>query len=197
MPSEAQAPAAVRRVEGRAGVLVQPNIDTDQIIPARFLTTTERGALAEACFADWRKAGADNPVDAAIARGAPILFAAENFGCGSSREHAPWALVDAGFRAVVTPKAADIFKSNAAKNGLVVAEIGPEAWTALAERAEEDPDAEFAVDLESMTVTGGNLAASFALEPFARTCLMDGVDPLGFILAQSDAIQRFEAANGK
>jgi 3-isopropylmalate/(R)-2-methylmalate dehydratase small subunit len=197
MPSEIAGPEPVIRVEGRAALLAQPNIDTDQIIPARFLTTTERGALAAACFADWRISGPDNPIDEAIARGATLLLAAENFGCGSSREHAPWALHDAGFRAVVTPKAADIFKSNAAKNGLVVAEIGDAAWRALADRAADDPDAEFAVDLESLTVTGGDLSAPFSLEPFARTCLMEGVDPLGFILSQTEAIQRFEAANGK
>ncbi len=194
MPSEAFEP--VRRTAGTVLVLDRPNIDTDQIIPARFLTTTERGALAAACFADWRAAAPDNEIDAAMNRGASVILAAENFGCGSSREHAPWALRDAGFRAIVTPKAADIFKSNAAKNGLVVAEIDPDAWRRLAEAAVEDERFPVTIDLEALAVSGRDVRAAFEMEPFARTCLMEGTDPLGFILAQHEAVVRFEAAHG-
>jgi len=188
MPSK-----SVTRITSHTFTLREPNIDTDQIIPARFLTTTERGALAEACFHDWRfgddGAPNDHPLNARDPETARILVAGDNFGCGSSREHAPWALKDFGFDAVITSRAADIFKSNALKNGLVVCEVDEAAHAALLDRAGET----VSVDVIEQAVTYGNNQASFKLEPFARTCLIEGVDPMGYILSQSAAIARCEA----
>lgn len=182
----------VTTITARSFVISEPNIDTDQIIPARFLTTTERGALAEACFHDWRftpdGAPTDHPLNRVDRAEQRILIAGDNFGCGSSREHAPWALRDFGVEAVITSRAADIFKSNALKNALVVCEIDEAAHAALLDRE----DLEITVDVVTQTVTAGNITASFRLDPFARTCLIEGVDPLGYILNQSDAIARFE-----
>ena len=188
MPSE-----PITQIRSQVFTLREPNIDTDQIIPARFLTTTERGALAEACFHDWRfdddGRPSDHPLNARDPEAARILVAGDNFGCGSSREHAPWALRDFGFEAVITSRAADIFKSNALKNGLVVCEVDEAAHAALLDRAGDA----VTVDVIEQTVTYGNNKASFTLEPFARTCLIEGVDPMGYILSQSAAIARFEA----
>lgn len=184
----------ITEIRSRSFVLPEHNIDTDQIIPARFLATTERGALADACFRDWRFDEAGNPTDHPLnsvdTASHGVLIAGDNFGCGSSREHAPWALRDFGFRAVITTRAGDIFKANAANNGLVVAEIDADSHAALLERA----GGEVTVSLADMSVTSGNVRAGFALEPFARTCLIEGHDALGFILAREDAITRFEAA---
>ncbi|WP_429910726.1 3-isopropylmalate dehydratase small subunit [Glycocaulis sp.] len=182
----------ISEIRSRSFALQEHNIDTDQIIPARFLTTTERGALADACFRDWRFDGAgkptDHPLNAVETETHSVLIAGDNFGCGSSREHAPWALRDFGVRAVITTRAGDIFKANAANNGLVVAEIDAEAHAALLERTGE----EVTVSLADMSVTSGNVRAGFTLEPFARTCLIEGHDALGFLLAREDAITRFE-----
>lgn len=184
----------ITEIRSRSFALPGHNIDTDQIIPARFLTTTERGALADACFHDWRFDDAgkpkDHPLNSVDTATHSILVAGENFGCGSSREHAPWALRDFGVQAVITPRAGDIFKANAANNGLIVAEIDADSHAALLEREGE----EIFVSLADMSVTSGNVRASFALEPFARTCLVEGHDALGFILAREDAITRFEEA---
>lgn len=183
----------IRHIKSATFVLKEANIDTDQIIPARFLTTTGRDALADACFADWRfsegveKTG--HPLNTVDTSTHAILVAGDNFGCGSSREHAPWALRDFGFQAVITSRAADIFKSNALKNGLVVCEIEEAAHAALLDR----PGIDVEIDVEAQTVTAGDISARFTLEPFARTCLLEGVDPLGFILGQSDAIAAYEA----
>jgi 3-isopropylmalate/(R)-2-methylmalate dehydratase small subunit len=184
----------ITEIRSRSFALPGHNIDTDQIIPARFLTTTERGALADACFHDWRFDDAgkpnDHPLNSVDTTTHSILVAGENFGCGSSREHAPWALRDFGVQAVITPRAGDIFKANAANNGLIVAEIDADSHAALLEREGE----EIFVSLADMSVMSGNVRASFALEPFARTCLIEGHDALGFILAREDAITRFEEA---
>ncbi|MGY6531453.1 3-isopropylmalate dehydratase small subunit [Glycocaulis sp.] len=183
----------VRQIVSRSFALREHNIDTDQIIPARFLTVTERGSLGEACFRDWRfhadGSPKDHPLNRVDTQTHSILLAGDNFGCGSSREHAPWALWDFGVRAVITPRAGDIFRANAANNGLVVAEIDTAAHAALLEREGE----EIRVDLEDMSVTSGNVRASFSLEPFARVCLMEGNDALGYILARQEEIGRFEA----
>jgi len=182
----------IRTITSRSFIIKEPNIDTDQIIPARFLTTTERGSLANACFHDWRFTPdgevIDHPLNHIDPEGQTILIAGDNFGCGSSREHAPWALRDFGVRAVITSRAADIFKSNALKNGLVVCEIDEAAHAALLDR----DDLEITVDVVSQTITAGNIKAGFKLGPFARTCLIEGVDPLGFILNQQDAISAYE-----
>jgi 3-isopropylmalate/(R)-2-methylmalate dehydratase small subunit len=184
---------AITSVYSQIFTLPDGNIDTDQIIPARFLTMTERGALADTCFRDWRfdEDGRPNahPLNTRDRDAVRILVAGDNFGCGSSREHAPWALKDFGFDAVITSRAADIFKSNAAKNGLVVCEVDEASHAALLGRAGEIAE----VNVIEQTVTCGPVTASFKLEPFARTCLIEGVDPLGYILAQSDAIAAYEA----
>lgn len=182
----------ITRIKSRTFVLREANIDTDQIIPARFLTTTGRESLAEACFADWRRTDtgpANHPLATLDTSHSAILVAGDNFGCGSSREHAPWALKDFGFKAVVTSRAADIFKSNAWRNGLVVCEIDEAAHAALLDR----PGVEMEIDVETETVKAGDIEARFTLEPFARTCLLEGVDPLGFILSKADQIAAYEA----
>ncbi|HET9330917.1 MAG TPA: 3-isopropylmalate dehydratase small subunit [Steroidobacteraceae bacterium] len=178
----------------RTVVLPAANIDTDQIIPARFLTTTTRAGLGQQLFADWRydPAGVARPefvLNRPEAQGCRILVAGDNFGCGSSREHAPWALLDYGIRAVISTRFADIFASNALKNGLlpVVVPAATNQW--LLER----PGAELSLDVEAGTLLlPDGVAVSFPLEPFARHCLLAGVDELGFLLGKRSDIDRFE-----
>lgn len=185
-----------QRLKSGTVVLRQANIDTDQIIPARFLTTTSREGLGENAFYDWRydDAGApreDSPLDGPEHEGHAILVAGPNFGCGSSREHAPWALSDFGFRAVVSSDIADIFKSNALKNGLLPVEIDAETHARLLDR----PGREVIIDLEQGLLTSGNdIEARFTVEPFARQCLLEGNDPLGYLTDRMDAITAFEDA---
>jgi 3-isopropylmalate/(R)-2-methylmalate dehydratase small subunit len=187
--------ATVRAFTSPTVVLAVDNIDTDQIIPARFLKGTSRSGLGKVLFADWRYDAQGRPkpdfvLNRAEARGAEVLVAGDNFGCGSSREHAPWALVDAGFRAVVSTSIADIFKNNALKNGLLPIEVEPDLHRRLLAR----PGARVTVDLEAQAVTlEDGTRAAFAVEPFARYCLLNGVDEMQFLLAQADAIARFEA----
>jgi 3-isopropylmalate/(R)-2-methylmalate dehydratase small subunit len=185
---------AFTRLTSRTVVLPAANIDTDQIIPARFLTTTTRSGLGERLFADWRydEQGARHPdfvLNQPAAAGCRILVAGRNFGCGSSREHAAWALIDHGFRAVISTEIADIFRNNALKNGLlplIVTE--PTAAWLLAH-----PGAEVTIDVEQGTLTlPGGEAVGFPLEPFARHCLLEGVDGLGFLLARTAEIDAFE-----
>ena len=184
----------VVRIASRTVVLAADNVDTDQIIPARFLTGIRRDGLGASLFADWRRDGAgelrpDFPLNRPEAEGARILVAGANFGCGSSREHAPWALTDYGFAAVVSASIADIFKGNAVRNGLVPVEIEPSAHRELLSR----PGAEIVIDVEAGTVSlpdGGS--ARFELPPFARRCLLTGRGPLDFLLEQEPAILRYE-----
>ena len=184
-----------RRLVSRTVVLPEDNIDTDQIIPARFLTTTSRKGLGAAVFHDWRydensakKSSVLNDVNISSHR---ILVAGANFGCGSSREHAPWALYDFGFRAVISSDIADIFTSNALKNGLLPVEVDDKTHRELL----ASPGAEVAIDLETQTVRlGKDWQTIFEIEPFARRCLLDGVDPLGALLSHADAIEAYEAA---
>ena len=181
------------QLTSRSFVIAQENVDTDQIIPARFLTTTTREGLGVHAFHDWRweadGSAKDTPLNTVDAAEHRVLVAGRNFGCGSSREHAPWALHDFGFRAVVSTEIADIFTSNALKNG-VVPVVVDEATHA---RLMEHPGEPVTVDLEAGELRFGNHAAPFAVEAFARRCLLDGVDPLGFILDRGDAITDFEA----
>jgi 3-isopropylmalate/(R)-2-methylmalate dehydratase small subunit len=185
---------AIRTIRSRTAVLPYTNIDTDQIIPARFLRTTVREGLGVQLFADWRyapdgSARPEFPLNGDAARGCRILVAGRNFGCGSSREHAPWALLDYGFQAIISTEIADIFRNNSLKNGLlpvVVAEdIG--AWLL------EHPGAEVTIDLERgvLLLPDGGTAA-FPIEPFARYCLLNGVDELGHLLAQLPQIEAWE-----
>ena len=184
----------ITAIQSTTLVLPQENIDTDQIIPARFLTTTERTGLGRAVFYDWRYDGdgkerPESLLNQADSRQHAILVAGRNFGCGSSREHAPWALLDYGFQAVISTEIADIFRNNSLKNGLlpvVVAEdVG--AWLLA------HPGAEVTVDLADCVVRlPDGRTAPFPVEPFARYCLLNGVDELGHLLAQAPKIEAWE-----
>jgi 3-isopropylmalate/(R)-2-methylmalate dehydratase small subunit len=174
------------------------NIDTDQIIPARFLTTTVREGLGQSLFADWRydQDGRPRPdfvLNQPAAQGCQVLVAGRNIGCGSSREHAPWALLDYGFRAVVSTEIADIFRSNSLKNGLlpVVVDEATHGWLLA------HPGAEVEVDLASSTLRlPDGRAVEFPIEAFSRYCLMNGIDELGYLLGQAEAIERYETTRG-
>jgi len=185
-------------IRSRTVVMPSSNIDTDQIIPARFLTTTTREGLGAALFADWRYGADGQPNPAFVlnrpeARGCEILVAGRNIGCGSSREHAPWALLDFGFRAVISTEIADIFRNNSLKNGLlpVVVDEATHAWLIA------NPGAEVEVDLASTTLRlPDGRTAMFPVEAFARYCLMNGVDELGYLLKQAAAISAYEQRAG-
>jgi 3-isopropylmalate/(R)-2-methylmalate dehydratase small subunit len=184
----------IRVVESRTVVLPQENVDTDQIIPARFLKTTSKQGLGEGLFSDWRYRPDGSPrpdfvLNRPEAAGAQVLVAGDNFGCGSSREHAPWALVDFGFRAVVSTRIADIFRNNALKNGLLPIVVDPGAHAKLLAA----PGAAVRIDVEAQTLAlPDGTTVSFPLDGFSRYCLLNGVDELGFLLAQEDAIAAFE-----
>src|SRR4051812_24840108 len=176
-------------------VLPSENVDTDQIIPARFLKVTSKIGIGKHLFADWRYDAAGAPkadfiLNKPEAAGASVLVAGDNFGCGSSREHAPWALYDYGFRAVVSTSIADIFRNNALKNGLLPLVVEPAVHAKLL----ASPGAKVTVSLEEQTLTlADGTKAKFPVDPFARYCLLNGVDELGFLLSQADAIASFEA----
>jgi 3-isopropylmalate/(R)-2-methylmalate dehydratase small subunit len=182
-------------------VLPAANVDTDQIIPARFLKTVERRGLGAHLFADWRldERGSprpDFPLNSATAVGASILVAGDNFGCGSSREHAPWALLDFGFRAVISTRFADIFRNNALKTGLLPVTLSPQAHAKLLSLIAESPRAQIKIDLATQTVSlPDGTTHQFPIDPFARHCLLNGVDELGFLLEQENAIAAYESAH--
>ena len=183
----------LRRIESTFVILPAENIDTDQICPARFLTSTSREGFAPALFADWRydKAGAPRPefpLNRPEAKGSRILVTGRNFGCGSSREHAVWALRENGIQAVIATGVADIFKRNALKNGLVPVVIDPASHEALV----GNPGVTVVVDIEGLALTWPGGRTTFAMEPFARHCLMEGVDELGYLLKQETAIAQYE-----
>lgn len=181
----------VRRVEGRAYPWGAKNIDTDVIIPAHWLKTISRAGLGKGAFETVR-AQPDNIFDDARYAGSPILIAGDNFGCGSSREHAAWALKDMGITAVIAPSYSDIFSGNAVKNGIVPVVLPQEAIDRLIEVAKTD---EVTVDLETMTVTTPfQDRFAFTLDPFRRTCLMEGLDEVGLTLARDTAISKYESA---
>jgi len=188
----------ITRIRSRTVVMPSSNIDTDQIIPARFLTTTTREGLGAALFADWRYGAEGAPrtdfvLNHPESRGCGILVAGRNIGCGSSREHAPWALLDYGFRAVISTEIADIFRSNSLKNGLlpVVVDATTHAWLIA------NPGVEVEIDLPAATVRlPDGRAVPFPIEAFARYCLMNGVDELGYLLGQGDAIDAYERRAG-
>lgn len=182
-------------IRSRTVVMPSTNIDTDQIIPARFLTTTTREGLGSALFADWRydANGAPRPefvLNRPEANGCAILVAGRNIGCGSSREHAPWALLDYGFRAVVSSEIADIFRNNSLKNGLlpVVVDVETHQWLLA------HPGVEVEIDLPSATLRlPDGRESGFPVEAFARYCLVNGVDEMGYLLGQLPAIEAYEA----
>ena len=183
-----------RFLTSRTMVLKQENIDTDQIIPARFLTTTSRHGLGKSAFYDWRYDEQGNPRNSSVFNGVDpkvkqILVAGSNFGCGSSREHAPWALADFGFRVVISSEIADIFKSNALKIGLLPIEVDLKTHEYLL----ANPGKEITVDLDKQQVTLTNdTSANFTVEPFARRCLLDGADSMGHLIKHSSDILDYE-----
>ena len=190
-------PEPLQVLTSQCVVLSQANIDTDQIIPARFLTTTTREGLGRVAFHDWRYETDGSPrPESVLNRIDPsqrrILLAGPNFACGSSREHAPWALADYGFRAVISTSIADIFTSNALKSGLLPIEVDQATWDDLA----AFPDQPVTIDLEAAEIRRGNAAPTpFTVERFARRCLLDGVDTLGWLQARLPEIAAFEAAH--
>jgi 3-isopropylmalate/(R)-2-methylmalate dehydratase small subunit len=186
-----------KTIRSRTAVLPNSNIDTDQIIPARFLTTTTREGLGKHLFNEWRydASGAPRPdfvLNTPAAQGCRVLVGGRNLGCGSSREHAPWALLDYGFLAVISTEIADIFRNNSLKNGLVpvVVDEGTSQWLI------DNPGAEVSIDIATGTLSLPNgTQVTFPIEGFARYCLLNGVDELGFLLERMPQIQRYESAH--
>jgi 3-isopropylmalate/(R)-2-methylmalate dehydratase small subunit len=177
----------------------QRNIDTDQIIPARFLKTVSKEGLGDNLFCDWRYDSAGHPkpdfiLNQPAAQGAQVLLAGDNFGCGSSREHAPWALLQYGFRAVISTSFADIFKSNSLKNGLLPVMVPPDVHAELFDTVAQDPKVTVRIDLPAqiLTVPGGR-QVEFPLDSFAKHCLLEGVDEIGYTLRHKAEIAAFEA----
>jgi 3-isopropylmalate/(R)-2-methylmalate dehydratase small subunit len=189
----------VTTITSRTVVLPVENVDTDQIIPARFLKATSKAGLGSKLFADWRFAPDGKPkaefvLNQPAAAGATVLVAGDNFGCGSSREHAPWALVDYGFRAVVSTSIADIFRNNSLKNGLVPIVVDPAVHAKLLAA----PGLEVTISVADQTLTlPDGTRAKFPIDPFARYCLLNGVDELEFLLSQADSIAAFEAKRAR
>jgi 3-isopropylmalate/(R)-2-methylmalate dehydratase small subunit len=172
------------------------DIDTDQIIPARYLKATDKAGMGEALFADWR-ARPDFVLNRAESQGAQILFAGRNFGCGSSREHAPWALSGFGFRAVVARSFGDIFRNNALKNSLLPVELDEAAHRMLSDELAANPDLLVTVDLASQTVKlGDRVVGIFPIDSFSKTCLLKGVDELGYLLSFEEQISEYESYHG-
>ena len=191
----------IRTFSGRIAALPIENIDTDQIIPARFLKTTNKTGLGESVFSDWRyqSDGTPNPdfvLNRPDVQGAQVLVAGTNFGCGSSREHAPWALQGYGFKAVVSTYFADIFRNNALKNGLLPITVDEETYHQLVSLFDEDPTTTVTVDLasQSLVLPDGRKVA-FPIDSFAKHCLLNGVDQLGFLLGETETIVAYESSH--
>jgi 3-isopropylmalate/(R)-2-methylmalate dehydratase small subunit len=184
---------AVRVVEGTAVPLDRSDVDTDQIVPARFLKRIERTGFGPFLFYEWRQDPSFVLNDERYA-GATILLAGANFGSGSSREHAPWALEDHGFRAVIAPSFADIFRNNCTKIGLLPVELPAESVRALMDAVLDDPTTRIRVDLEALTVSAPSVQESFAFDDFRRWCLLEGYDDIDLTLRHTDAISAYEAS---
>ena len=188
------------RLESRVVPLANRNVDTDQIIPARFLKTTTKDGLADQLFCDWRYDAEGRPKPDFIlnqprARGAQILLAGDNFGCGSSREHAPWVLTQFGFRVVISTSIADIFRQNSLKNSLLPVIVPADVHASLFAAVESDPELKLTVDLASQKlILPDGREVEFPIDPFSKQCLLDGVDELGYIQKQEAAIAAFEQA---
>ena len=184
----------------RLVALPNEHVDTDQIIPARFLKAIDKEGMGKNLFADWRYDASGSPrpdfvLNQARAQGAQILLAGDNFGCGSSREHAVWALTGFGFRAVISTSFADIFRSNALKNGLLPVVVDKAAHRDLFDLVAEIPEVELTIDVAAQTLTlPGGRTVPFPLDPFSKTCLLEGTDELGYLLARQDLIAKYEAA---
>lgn len=193
----------IKQFSGKIAPLPINDIDTDQIIPARFLKTTDKNGLGQQAFFDWRYTadGSDNPdfvLNKPEYKSASILIAGNNFGCGSSREHAPWALLGMGLQAVVSTDFADIFRNNALKNGLLPVIVDEETHRQLVSLAEEDPETEISIDLESQTLRlPDGRQVTFPIDGFSKYCLLNGVDQLGFLMGLSDDVEAYESEHSK
>ena len=192
----------LKHIEGSIVAIPVNDIDTDQIIPARFLKVTDKEGLGKAAFCDWRyleDGETPNPgfvLNKPEYAGAGVLIAGNNFGCGSSREHAPWALLGAGFKAVISTEFADIFRNNALKNGLLPIIVDRDTQQQLFSLADEDPRTSVSIDVEAQTLTlPDGRRVTFPLDGFSKYCLLNGVDQLGYLVDLDDAVQEFEAAN--
>jgi 3-isopropylmalate/(R)-2-methylmalate dehydratase small subunit len=190
--------SAFETLTSRVVCLPVNNIDTDQIIPARFLKTTDKAGLGASLFADWRYREDGSPIPEFVlnqpeSQGAQILLAGDNFGCGSSREHAPWALAGYGFRAVISTSFADIFYNNALKNSLLPVAIEPEAYRRLLGLLAKSSQAELCIDLaQQKVILPDGSEIGFPIDAFAKTCLLNGVDELGYLLGLVEKIQAYE-----
>jgi 3-isopropylmalate/(R)-2-methylmalate dehydratase small subunit len=186
------------KLQSRVVALPNENVDTDQIIPARFLKTTGKQGLGKVLLYDWRYDAAGNPrpdfiLNRPEAASAQILLAGDNFGCGSSREHAPWALHDFGFRVLISTSFADIFRNNCLKNGILPIVVDQETHTRLFQLAAVQPEAAVRVELETQTLTLQDGAeVSFPIDPFSKKCLMEGIDELGYLLSLTHLIEKYE-----
>ncbi|MEM1217972.1 MAG: 3-isopropylmalate dehydratase small subunit [Bacteroidota bacterium] len=185
-------------IQSRAVPLPIQDVDTDQIIPARFLKATTKEGFGENLFRDWRYDKQDQPIEDFILNNplyqGQILIAGENFGCGSSREHAAWALGDYGFRVVISSFFADIFKNNALNNGILPIQVSPEELDGLFQAIEHDPTTSFRVDLQTQTlqVKGEKEPIFFAVDPYKKICLLEGYEDIDYLLSLRDKIETFE-----
>ncbi len=191
----------ISKFSGSMVALPNNDIDTDQIIPARYLKVTDKNGLGQACFSDWRynedgSPKPDFPLNQPEYKNAQVLIGGHNFGCGSSREHAPWALMGAGFKAVISTYFADIFKGNSLKNGLLPVIVDEQTHQQLISLAQEDPTAQVTVDLESQQVIlPDGRTVTFPIDSFSRYCLLNGVDQLGFLIGLDSDVQNYESTN--
>ncbi len=181
----------VKRVSGKALPLGYSDVDTDQIVPSDALKRIERTGFGRFLFSEWRE-DPDFVMNRPEHEGAVVLLAGENFGCGSSREHAPWALQDYGFGAIIAPSFADIFRNNCAKIGLLAVELPEETVKKLLDAVREDPDAEITVDLENRTVAGPGVEERFEMDDFTRHRLLNGLDDIGLTLTHEADLEAFE-----
>lgn len=192
---------AFTKLDSKMVAIATENIDTDQIIPARFLKTITKKGLGMNLFADWRynedgSPKADFILNGPEAKGAKVLLAGDNFGCGSSREHAPWSLMDYGFQAVISTSFADIFRNNSLKNGLLPIIVDEDTHKQLLSIAEEDPDAQLSINLEAQTVTlPDGRSVEFPIDDFSKNCMLEGIDQLGYLMKQADKVAEYEENN--
>ncbi len=191
------------KIKSRIAALPLDNIDTDQIIPARFLKITDKKGLGNHLFADWRYDQEGNPIPDFLLNqpeidGVKILLAGQNFGCGSSREHAPWALTDFGFQVIIAESFGDIFRNNALKNGLLPIQVDPEVHSQIKNLLNQNSSTQWTIDLEQQELFFPDQSSvKFQVDPFSRTCLMNGVDELGYLLTFLDKIVDYESQKQK
>lgn len=193
----------IKTFTGKIAPLPINDIDTDQIIPARFLKTTNKDDLGKQAFFDWRyeedgSEKGDFVLNKPEYRDAAVLIAGNNFGCGSSREHAPWALLGMGWKAIISTEFADIFRNNALKNGLLPIIVDEDTHRQLVSLAEEDPETQLQIDLEAQTLQlPDGRKVEFPIDPFSKHCLLNGVDQLGYLLNLDDPTKQYEETHGK